>query len=109
VSKKEGGYGPLWSPNGREIFYRNGESVMAVPVETAPVFKHGDPKEIFQGAYFSSQTGSAKSAMWDISPKDGRFLMMKETGSTASPAAGPRKINIVVNWFEELKKLVPVK
>jgi hypothetical protein len=46
---------------------------------------------------------------WDISPDGKRFLMMKETGSTASGGGGPRKINIGVNWLEELKQRVPVK
>jgi hypothetical protein len=35
--------------------------------------------------------------------------MMKEPGTTASAGGGPRKINIVVNWTEELKQRVPVK
>jgi len=38
-----------------------------------------------------------------------RFLMMKESGSSASAARGPRRINIVLNWTEELKQRVPVK
>ena len=45
---------------------------------------------------------------WDISPDGKRFLMMKEAG-TAAAAEGPRKINIVLNWFEELKQRVPTK
>jgi hypothetical protein len=49
---------------------------------------------------------------WDMSRDGKRFLMIKLPASTgASPAAAaPRpKINIVVNWFEELKQRVPVK
>jgi len=103
-----GGYGPLWSPNGRELFYRNGNSVMAVAVDAATVFKQGQPKEIFRGAYFSSDAGSSKLSMWDMG-RDGRFLMMKEPGSKASTAAGARKICVILNWFEELKQQVPIK
>ena len=33
----------------------------------------------------------------------------KGADGPASAAAGPRKINIVLNWFEELKQRVPVK
>jgi hypothetical protein len=45
---------------------------------------------------------------WDLNPDGKRFLMMKEVGPTGKPAAeGPRKINIVLNWFEELKRRVP--
>ena len=34
-----GGNSPLWSPDGRELFYRSGDAAMAVPVETEPTFK----------------------------------------------------------------------
>ena len=102
-----GGYGAIWSPDGRELFYRNGESVMAVAVETDPVFNRKQPKELFRGSYFS--VGASIFPMWDISPKDKRFLMIKETGSTPSQGAGARKISVVMNWTEELKERVPVK
>jgi len=100
-----GGDSPLWSPDGRELFYRNGDEVMAVAVETEATFKAGKPKSLFRGTYTSSSPGDEHP--WDIS-RDGRFLMLKEVASTAA-AEGPRKINIVVNWFEELKQRVPVK
>jgi len=97
-----GGEDPLWSPDGRELFYRNGNSVMAVAVQTEVTFKYGKTEALFQGKYDST---------WDISRDGKRFLMLKAlTSSTAGPAAeGPRKINIVVNWTEELKQRVPVK
>jgi eukaryotic-like serine/threonine-protein kinase len=106
----DGGYGALWSPDGREIFYRNGDFVMAVAVETEPVFKiTGRPQKLFSGKYFSGSGLQSKFPIWDVHPDGKRFLMVKETESTASATGGPRKINIVVNWFEDLKKLVPVK
>jgi len=96
-----GGDSPLWSPDGRELFYRNGDEVMAVAVETKPTFSRGKPETLFSGTYasFSSQ----ESHPWDISSDGKRFLMMKESGTEAS-----RKINIVLNWFEELKERVPI-
>jgi Tol biopolymer transport system component len=102
-----GGEAPLWSPDGRELFYRNGDSVMAVAVETGQTFKCGKPEPLFRGTYTSSYLQDLRP--WDISPDGKRFLMMKEAGSPASAALGPRKINIVLNWFEELKQKVPVK
>jgi len=41
------GDSPLWSPDGRELFYRSGDAVMAVAVETEPVFKAGKPETLF--------------------------------------------------------------
>jgi Tol biopolymer transport system component len=96
-----GGNNPLWSPLGRELFYRNADSFMAVQMETEPAFSPAKPKLLFHGAYLD----------WDISPDGKRFLMIKTPAPTgaASADAGPRKINIVLNWFEELKARVPVK
>jgi serine/threonine-protein kinase len=99
-----GGSSPLWSPNGRELFYLSNDSVMAVVVQTEPTVSLGTPKALFRswyGGVFTSPVGE----QWDISPDGKRFLMMKETG----PAGGPMKINIVLNWFEELKRRAPAK
>jgi serine/threonine-protein kinase len=104
-----GGANPLWSPDSRELFYRNGDAVMAVSIKTEPSFTLETPKVLFTGTYVShSDLGTA----WDISPDGKRFLMIKPPASTAAAptAAGPRpKINIVLNWLEELKQRVPVK
>jgi len=49
--------------------------------------------------------------VWDINPNGKRFLMIKEAEATEdeSATAEPRKINIVLNWFEKLNELVPVE
>jgi predicted Ser/Thr protein kinase len=91
-----GGESPIWSRNGRELFYRNGSEVMMVSIKTKPVFRAQIPETLFHRRYFI-QSGS----QWDISPDGKRFLMIKESDS-------PRKIIIVTNWFEELKERVPV-
>jgi serine/threonine protein kinase/Tol biopolymer transport system component len=97
-----GGWDPLWSHDGRELYYRISDSVFAVDVQTEPTFKAGNPKLLFQGSYFTSAGHT-----WDLSPDGKRFLIMKVSELTAVKA--PRKINIVLNWFEELKQRVPVK
>ncbi len=97
---------PLWSPDGRELFYRNGDAVMAVKVETDPAFKPGKPEVLFQGKYVQL----TNRATWAIG-RDGRFLMMKavESAGKAPAAESPRKIHVVLNWLEELKPRVPTK
>ncbi len=78
---------------------------MAVSVETEPIFKPGKIRELFRGAYFAARVGQAILPMWDISPDGKRFLMTKSLGPPAGSAGGrPRRINIVLNWFEELKQ-----
>ena len=108
-----GGNSPLWSPYGKELFYRNGDAIMAVEVETEQTFKRGNPKTLFQGTYFfASITQNIIVTPWDVSPDGKKFLMIKPPASAAAaPAAsGPQpKIVVVLNWFEELKRRVPVK
>ncbi len=100
-----GGTEPRWSPDGRELFYRNGNAVMAALVKTEPIFSLETPKILFQGAFasYTFAEGILPYFTWDISPDGKRFLMMKEAA-----AEDPRKINIVLNWFEELKERMPV-
>ena len=100
-----GGNSPLWSPDDRALFYRSGDAAMAAPVETEPTFKLGKPTVLFRGS-FPGRPGLdlPDFAYWDISPDGKRFLMLKKPTAEA-----PRKINIVVNWFEELKQRVPTK
>jgi pectate lyase len=48
-------------------------------------------------------------ARHSIHPDGKRFLMMKESGATSPKGEAPRKINIALNWFEELKQRMPKK
>jgi serine/threonine protein kinase/Tol biopolymer transport system component len=108
----DGGGSPLWSPDSRELFYRNGDATMVVKVETEPAFQHRNPEVLFRGTYLlSNSVRTITRTPWDIHPNGKKFLMIKPAASTgaAPTAAGPRKINIVLNWTEELKQRVPVK
>jgi eukaryotic-like serine/threonine-protein kinase len=105
-----GGDSPIWSPDGRELFFRNGDAVLAVSI-TGPTFNAGTPRTLFQGTYVGSDLDydNWNQITWDISPDGRRFLMMKETGLAASGVVRARKISVVLNWFEELKRRVPTK
>jgi serine/threonine protein kinase/Tol biopolymer transport system component len=95
----EGGTEPLWNQNGRELFYRSGNKMMAVEVTTQPSFSAGTPKALFEGPYQPSPVLNN----YDVSPDGQRFLMLKPSEQAASPT----QINVVLNWFEELKQKVP--
>jgi len=96
----EGGTEPVWNPNGRELFYRNGDKLMAVDITTQPTFSAGQPKLLFEGSYLLA-LGYAPG--YDVSPDGQRFLMA--IGS--EPGASDTQINVVLDWFEDLKRLVP--
>jgi serine/threonine-protein kinase len=103
-----GGANPLWSPDGKELFYRVNNDVIAVSVETEQIFKPVKSEILFRGNYVSTTSNNFNS--WDIHPNGQRFLMMKEsTGDTTTEEASRPRINIIANWFEELKKKVPVE
>jgi Tol biopolymer transport system component/tRNA A-37 threonylcarbamoyl transferase component Bud32 len=99
----EGGAEPLWNRNGRELFYRNGSKLMAVEITTKPSFSPGTPKMLFEGQYQTLPTISTPN--YDVSPDGQRFLMLKPTEQEQSATT---QINVVLNWFEELKQKVPV-
>jgi serine/threonine-protein kinase len=97
----EGGTEPVWNLNGRELFYRSGDKMMAVDIATQPSFAAGKPRMLFEGQYVPTP---ATAPNYDVTPDGQRFLMLKPV----EQAAGPTQINVVLNWFEELKRRVPV-
>ena len=97
----EGGMEPVCNPNGRELFFRNGDKMMAVDIATQPSFVAGKPKVLFAGPYLPTPLTTPN---YDVSPDGQRFLMLK---SSEQGQATPMQINVVLNWFEELKQKVP--
>jgi serine/threonine-protein kinase len=98
----EGGEEPVWARSGREIFYRTGDKMMAVAIETKPEFVAARPKQLFEGHYEMGTYSFLQN--YDISLDGQRFLMVKANEQAQSAT----QINVVLNWFEELKQKVPV-
>jgi len=96
----QGGRSPKWSRSGRELFYRNGPKMMMVEVITRPDLKLSAPKLLFEHPYQFGTTMTASN--YDVSLDGLRLLMVKG-------GAGAAHVNIVLNWFDELKRRVPVK
>jgi serine/threonine protein kinase len=104
----EGGECPLWNKNGRELFYFQKPGIMvSVPLETGTSFKAGTPKVLFKGEYRSGFISGYNRTQHSVTPDGQRFLMIKAAGAKAG-SAPPRQINVILNWFEELKQRVPV-
>ena len=99
----EGGREPVWNRNGRELFYRIGNKMMAVDISTQPSFAAGKPRMLFEGQFALAR---GTSPNYDVSLDGQRFLMVKPAGQEQS---APSQINVVLNWFEELKRRVPTK
>jgi serine/threonine-protein kinase len=96
-----GGRQPVWSPDGRELFYRDFTgAVMAVTLTPTPSFVAGPPVKLFEGTGFAGSGSSGSAQTFDISTDGRRFLMIKT--ARAEPS-----LVLVLNWFEELKRLLP--
>ncbi|MHC4191575.1 MAG: hypothetical protein ACYSUB_18160, partial [Planctomycetota bacterium] len=92
-----GGYRPLWDPQSNKLYYRNGDEMWMVAYEAGEKFEPAQPKFLFKRHFFG---GLALQQKYSVA-KDGRFLMIQED------LAPGTQINIVSNWFEELKRLMP--
>jgi serine/threonine-protein kinase len=91
-----GGVDPVWSADGRELYYRRGNAIMAVPVRTGPQFQTlGPPVVLFTRPYDFTQTGN-----WTLGP-GGKLLMIKGDPTTTT------RFQVVLNWFEELRQTAP--
>jgi serine/threonine-protein kinase len=85
----EGGLYPRWSRDGRELFYRQGDSVMAVAVQTQPTLRAERPRRLFAGAY----TGTGQDSSFDVSADGKRFVMVK-----SDEASTRRRVSVVQHW-----------
>ena len=95
-----GGFEAFWSASGDEIFYRNGDAMLSVPVTTTPRFRSGLPKVLFEGDYYRVPLGSRH---YDVSYAEGeRFLMLENI-----PEENTTQLIFVENWFAKLERLAP--
>ncbi len=103
----EGGTDPVWKRTGGELYYRNGDSMMAVDVSIAPTFSAGRARQLWQGHYshgMSSSCGApgATSSNYDVTADGRRFLMIKDDDQDRATS---KQIVVVLGWADELNRL----
>jgi len=101
----DGGNEPQWNRAGGELFFRDGERMMAVDISTTRVFSQGKPHELFAGPFVRAWAGYAR-ANYDVSPDGRRFLMLEPVTLDEAP---PTEIRVVLGWSEELERQVPAR
>ncbi len=99
----DGGLQPLWSPSGRELFYRNGDQMMAVEISAPPAFSASAPRQLFEGRYVQGGMNPGW-ANYDVSADGQRFLLLR-----SEQEGGPTQMTVVLNWLDELRWLAPSK
>ena len=97
----EGGSEPVWSRDGKELFFRNGDRMMAVAISTSPELAPGTSTLLFEASY-STSTFEPRTN-YDVA-SDGRFVMIRTAEGAAEEASD---IHVVLDWLEERERLVP--
>jgi Tol biopolymer transport system component/predicted Ser/Thr protein kinase len=90
-----GGIVPIFSRDGKELFYCSPDSMMAVAIE--PDGSFGTPRRLFDLSHYFIEFHT-----YDVSPDGKRFLMIRR-----DPGSVPRQLNVILNWFAELRKMTP--
>jgi serine/threonine-protein kinase len=98
----EGGTNPTWAPNGRELFFANGDHFSAVRLD-GQGNSAGRDRVLLSGLKFEDLQVDSENPVYDVMPDGEHFVFLLEQSSS------PTHYNVVLNWFEELKTRVPTK
>jgi serine/threonine-protein kinase len=92
---KNGGTQPRWSRDGKELFYVEGDTLMAVSVTTTPSFSAGPATALFRHPTLQDHTPYSQ---YDVSNDGQKFILAEPVGELPVP-----KIRVVQNWFSEFQ------
>jgi Tol biopolymer transport system component len=96
----DGGIDPVWSRDGRELFYRQGQQMMAVWTVAAADFSADRPRRLFEARFDTGSNGPN----YDVSPDGKWFVMPRSDRAPISDA-----LHLVLNWFNEVKARTPTE
>ncbi len=99
----DGGGQPMWSLDGRQLFFKSGDKLMAVDVRTDSTFDAETPRVLFEQPLPERVPGDA--SRYGVSPDGQRFLIISP--ADRNEEVQPAEIHVVVNWFQELERLAP--
>jgi dipeptidyl aminopeptidase/acylaminoacyl peptidase len=94
----EGGHEPVWSRDGRTIYFRNGNALLSASVEAGPRPVVGRPKALFEGTYAD---GAGGLAGFDVSADGRRFVMVLRESLDRTQEG----LEVIVNFFTQLERL----
>jgi len=88
---------PLWSHDGRELFFQSGTRLMGVTVSPGATFSASAPHVVHEGRYFKQINGNTS---YSITPDGRRFLRIQQV----DPERAITQLELVMNWFSELRQ-----
>ena len=97
---RNGGSAALWSRDGRELFFFNGDQLFAAPVKLAPVFSPGEPRPLFRIARPSALEGSD---IYDVAPDGKRFIVLARQKDPNKAA----RLDVILNFDKRLARGAP--
>jgi len=92
----DGGTEPLWSRDGRELFFQNGTQLMSVSVAPGGAFTASAPRLVHEGRFLKTINGNTS---WSLTPDGKRFLRIQRV----EPERAITRIELVLSWFSELR------
>ena len=98
VSTK-GGELPFFSRDGKKVFYRLGDQILAADMVTEPALSFGPPYVAFENLHIQLRNTGLPNFV--LGPTGDTLLAVKEPEDDT----GTTRVHIVVNWFEELRRL----
>ena len=104
----DGGVSPAWAPNGGELYFLGPHdtdgrvSMWVVDITMEPDLSVGDSRTLFKGHYLRE----VFTRSYDVAPDGKKFLMVARGPEPDEPVT---HMHVTLNWFEELKRLVPTE
>jgi Tol biopolymer transport system component len=98
----QGGLNPVWARDGTELFFESEGGLMAVAVDITSGFRADAPRALFEGRYVTG----ANAPNYDVAPDGEHFVFVRARGGDEGGGGG--RLILVENFFEELRRLVPV-
>ena len=95
----EGGTGPMWSRDGKELFYWSSDNLMAVTIDASPELIPASPVVLFEASH---RPGNF-DPNYDVAPDGDGFILIQPEQDEAARI----ELEVVLNWDQELKRLVP--
>ena len=93
-----GGTKVRWSRDGKELFYVEGQTLVAVSVSSGSIFSVGSATRLFEHPGLGPGTNYAP---YDVSADGQRFILAEPVG--AGGEAPEPSIRVVLNWYEEFR------
>jgi serine/threonine-protein kinase len=101
---RDGGGHPLWSPDGKELFYERAGRLMSVAIRVQPAFAFGSPVTLPIMGFVQDPGNTPR--LYDITKDGKQFIMLFRAGQTTRGITSTQ-IQVVLNWFSELQQRVP--